>query len=108
MKYKEVKQEETTLVTKDTYINFIRHSRDYPSAGILLILYCIEQLLIISLTKYIGYWAQLQATFILSQGLSYNVQEFDNTMYILIIVILTMGICVVHYVKTLMTINFPA
>ena len=105
----EIKPEEATVVTKETYINFIKQSQDYSRAILLFGLYCGEQLLIILLTKYIGYWAQLQYTadFLKnSKKSSIDTEPFDNTNHILTVIFLTIIICIVHFIKISKTINF--
>ena len=103
-----VEQEETTLVTRETYINYIKHSQEYLKAFVLILLYGGEQLLILSLTKYIGYWAELQyhANFTAKHLSIENVQPFDNTHHIITVVALTVLVAIVHYFKIRTTINF--
>ena len=97
-----IKEEDSTTVSRETYLNYLKESQDHWAFIRLVGAYALNYVIIIGLTKHIGYWAQEQN----KASYEHSLDEFNHLYYILTSLLLLLAIMACVFIKATLTIRF--
>lgn len=96
-------KEEQTVVTFQTYINYIKASGNMKSAILIFSLYVGQYAFFVGFNRFMGYWAHIQEEYYKTNG---TLEGFNHAFYVGMGFLVTLGYFLTRYFKTLLSAKF--